>query len=78
MYKENLNAIATRALLDDEFEAAILNGHRREKLREFDLSENQIEELMAIRASDLDEFIHHLVKLMSRSRWPAMFETVGA
>jgi hypothetical protein len=31
MYKENLNAIATRALLDDEFEAAILNGHRREK-----------------------------------------------
>ena len=59
-----LNAIATRALLDDEFQAAILNGHRRQRLSEFSLSKDEIEAVMSIQANDVDQFIRNLGKLM--------------
>ena len=64
MLKTNINAIAAQALLDNKFEAAILNGKRKEKLDEFNLSEKQIKAVMAIEADDLDQFIRSLGKLI--------------
>ncbi|MDH3942843.1 MAG: hypothetical protein OEV06_01950 [Anaerolineae bacterium] len=67
MFKVRLNAIAAKALLDHDFQAAILNGRRMEKLGEFNLDPNQIEAVMAIEATDVDQFIRNLGKLMQRS-----------
>ena len=60
-----LNAIATRALLDNQFQAAILNGRRRERLSDFDLSEEEIEAVMSIEAPNVDLFIRRLGHLMT-------------
>lgn len=64
MFKTEINAIATRALLDGKFEAAILNGQRKKKLGEFDLDDNQVDTVLAIDASNLDQFIHKLGDLI--------------
>lgn len=64
MFKTYINAIATRALVDNDFEAAILNGHRREKLHEFGLDSKQIKAVMDIKAANLDQFIRSLDKLI--------------
>lgn len=64
MFKTQINAIATRTLLDSEFKAAILNGQRKEKLREFDLNPKQIAKVLALDAADLDQFIHQLGDLI--------------
>lgn len=64
MLKTSINAIAAQALIDNKFEAAILNGQRKEKLHEFNLSEKQFEAVMAIKADNLDQFIRSLGKLI--------------
>ena len=64
MFKTQINAIATRALLDSEFEAAIMNGKRREKLKEFDLNDKQVATVLAIEATDLYQFIYQLGDLI--------------
>ena len=64
MFKTQINAIATRALLDSEFKAAIMNGQRKEKLMEFDLNDKQVATVLAIDATDLDHFIHQLGNLI--------------
>ncbi|MBW8012347.1 MAG: hypothetical protein FVQ83_14125 [Chloroflexi bacterium] len=64
MFKTKINAIATRALLDSEFKAAIMNGQRKEKLKEFDLNDKQVATVLAIDATDLDQFIHQLGDLI--------------
>ena len=66
MFKTNINAIAAKALLDNEFKAAILNGHRKEKLNEFSLNDSQIEAVMAIKADNLDQFIRRLGTLIQQ------------
>ncbi len=53
MTKIEVNAIATRALIDKDFEAAILNGHRRELLQEFQLPEKVFNAIMCIQGEDL-------------------------
>jgi hypothetical protein len=55
-----LNAIVTRALLDRNFQAAILNGHRRESLRSFDLNDNELKAVLAVEAKNLDQFIRKI------------------
>lgn len=69
MSKLKLNAIATQALIDREFERAILNGHRKERLQEFDLTQEEIDVLMSIDAHTLDQFIHRLRSLMVNPAW---------
>lgn len=69
MSKLKLNAIATQALIDREFERAILNGHRKERLQEFDLTREEIDALMSIDAHTLDQFIHRLRNLMVNPAW---------
>ena len=67
MLKTQLNAIATRALLEKDFSAAILNGQRKEKIVEFDLDEKEINAVLKIEAVDLDQFIRKLGKLISNA-----------
>jgi hypothetical protein len=57
MSKLHLNAIVTQALLDGEFEKAILNGQRKARLAGFDLTENEREAVLAIKSPNLDQFI---------------------
>ena len=62
--KLELNAIATRALIDKDFEAAILNGHRKEKLQEFHLPESVHNNIMQIKGENLKQFIFQLNTLV--------------
>lgn len=55
-----LNALLTRALLDDQFSKDILNGKRKERIGEFELSSLEKQAILSINADDLDEFIHEL------------------
>lgn len=66
MFKTNINAIATRALVDNDFQAAILNGHRKDKLHEFGLDSKQTKAVMDIKAANLDQFIRSLNKLIQQ------------
>jgi hypothetical protein len=64
MSKIKLNAIATQALLDNEFKAAILNGRRAEKLSAFELNDAEVAAVMSIEAINIDQFIRRLGYLM--------------
>jgi hypothetical protein len=65
MTKVAVNAIATRALVDKDFEAAILNGHRQELLQEFQLPEKVFNAIMCIKGDDLQNFIFQLNDLVT-------------
>ena len=64
MSKIKLNAIATQALLDNDFQAAILNGRHQEKLSAFQMNDEEAHAVMAIDAMDIDQFIRRLGNLM--------------
>jgi hypothetical protein len=66
MTKSELNAIATTALLDKEFKAAILNGKRREKLSQFSLPDDVVVDVMAIDANNLHQFIYQLNEIVKK------------
>jgi len=68
MSKLALNAIATRALLDNEFRAAILNGHRKERISDFNLSVEDFNAVMSIEAADVGQFVRRLGRYMQTSR----------
>ena len=68
MSKLQLNAIATRAMLDNEFRVEVLNGKRKQRLSEFDLTKDEFDAVMAIDAHDLDQFIVNLRNLMHSSQ----------
>lgn len=64
MSKLKLNAIATQALLDNEFKAALLTGQVKDHLRAFELNDEEVAAVMSIQAMDLDQFIRHLSGLI--------------
>jgi hypothetical protein len=66
MTKSELNAIATTALLDQEFKAAILNGKRREKLAEFSLPDDVLVDVLSIDANNIRQFIYQLNEIAKR------------
>jgi len=64
--KNQLNAIVTRALIDEDFKAGILNGTRRQKLEEYPLPDTIQRAVLEIKADDLNHFIfkmHELLRL---------------
>ena len=67
MSKLKLNAIATQALLDNEFKTAVLNGHLQDRLSAFQLNDEEVQAVMSIQAMDLDQFIRHLSGLIQPS-----------
>lgn len=62
--KNQLNAIVTRALIDEEFKAGILNGSRQQKLEEYPLPEPIQQAVLDIKADDINHFIFKLHELM--------------
>lgn len=64
MSKLKLNAIATQALLDKNFEAALLSGHGQEKLGAFQLNDEEMRAVSSIQARNLDQFMHGLGSLI--------------
>lgn len=62
--KTQINAIATRALVDEEFKAGILNGTRSKKLQEYPLPETFHRAVLAIKADDLNQFIFKLHEII--------------
>lgn len=66
-----LNAIVMKALVDRDFQTAILNGRRRECLTNFGLSDDEIKAVLAVRANNLDQFIKQINALLSFSEVPA-------
>ena len=64
-----INALVTRALLDDRFQADILNGHRRERLNEFKLTSQERDGLIGITASNVDEFIRAVDDQLQEQDW---------
>ena len=65
MSKIKLNAIATQALMDSDFQTAILDGRYQEKLSAFHLNEEEARAVMSIQAIDVDQFIRRLSGLMN-------------
>ncbi len=64
MSKIKLNAIAAQALLDNDFQAAILDGHYQEKLGSFQLNAEETAAVMSINALNIDQFIRSLGSIM--------------
>jgi hypothetical protein len=58
--KSHLNAIATRALIDEDFKAGVLNGSRSKKIEEYPLPQLIQEEIMKIPAKNVGQFIQGL------------------
>ena len=67
MTSMKLNAMVTKALTDSHFCADILNGHRRERIQEYDLADNVEQAVMGIQAKNLDQFIRSLETWMTAS-----------
>lgn len=63
--KFHLNAIATRALIDEEFKSGILNGTRAKKLEEYPLPKTLQNAVLDIKANDLTQFIFKLHEIMA-------------
>jgi hypothetical protein len=66
MTKLELNAIATRAIIDERFTAGILNGHRNDFLKDFTLPEDIHKDVMAIKAQNLMQFIQQINEIAKR------------
>lgn len=68
MSKIKLNAIAAQALLDNDFQAAILNGRYQEKLGSFGLNEEETAAVLSINAINVDQFIRSLGNLVQSAQ----------
>ena len=64
MSKIKLNAIAAQALLDHDFQAAIMNGRYQEKLDSFQLNEEETAAVMSINALNVDQFVRSLGSIL--------------
>ncbi len=68
-----LQIMVGRAVISDEYCAAILNGHKAELIRELDLDPAESAQVLAIRANTLAEFATEVdrivqAQLMAASR----------
>jgi hypothetical protein len=60
MSSYQINAIITQALVDQDFQKAILNGQRRERLQDFNLSPELVDAIMSFRGDSIHHFIFQL------------------
>jgi hypothetical protein len=72
-----INAIVTRTLLDPTFKNAILNGHRRQKLLEFELTEELVNAIMQIEGKDIHHFVFQLNNLLLWQKAPDYYNLLG-
>ncbi len=68
MPAQAVQAIIGNALIDDDFCKALLNGSRGRVLQSFDLSGEEVEAIMAIRADSLEQFAGELHQWLLHSQ----------
>ena len=68
MSKLQLNAIITRALVDEEFRAGILNGKRKALLSAYPLPTEVMHKVLVIRANDMDGFVGGVMVIMNEAK----------
>lgn len=68
MPNRSFQAIVGTALTDTAFRKDLLNGSRRRVLQSFDLTYEEIEAIMAIRATSLAEFAGAMHRLLVQSQ----------
>jgi hypothetical protein len=73
-----INAIATRALVDVDFKQAILNGQRRQRLQEFQLPVEVVDAIMKIQGNDIHQFIFQLNNLAATKKIPTFRDSTKA
>jgi hypothetical protein len=64
----SFQAVVGTALTDSVFRKDLLNGSRRRVLQPFDLTGEEVEAIMAIRAESLDEFAGALHTMLMQSQ----------
>jgi len=64
--RTQINAIATRSLLDEDFKAEILTGTRSKRLQEYPLPATVHQAVMDINAENLNQFILKLHQIITR------------
>jgi hypothetical protein len=64
MSKLTLNAMITKAMLDEAFQADILNGKRQECIEKFELSDEEKKALLVIDADNLEQFVSQVERWM--------------
>lgn len=62
--RTQINAIATRSLIDEKFKTGILNGTRSKTLKDYPLPEKVHQAIMEIKAENLNQFILKLHQLI--------------
>ena len=70
MCKLTLNAVVTKALVDERFREALLTGRSEAALREFPLGEEERRALASIHAEDLQGFVTQVHRLMGEEPSP--------
>jgi hypothetical protein len=68
MPARSFQAVVGTALTDNTFRKDLLNGSRRRVLQSFDLTGEEVEAIMGIRADSLDEFAGALHTLLLQSQ----------
>jgi len=75
---EELQAVIGRALVEPGFCRDLLNGHRRERLSEFELSREEWEAAAAVEAGDLATFAREIDRWISARPGSRSSAAVGA
>lgn len=57
---ESLQAVVATAVIDSEFQRALLNGSRRRVVSDFGLTSEEMNAIMSIRAATLEQFAGQL------------------
>jgi hypothetical protein len=65
---ESLQAVVGTAVIDLSFRKALLNGSRRRVIATFDLTHEEIDAVMGIRADSLEQFAGELDQWISRAQ----------
>jgi hypothetical protein len=60
MSVRQLNILVGKAVINREFRHALLNGQRREKVADFELTDEERDAVLAIRAETVQEFAQAL------------------
>ena len=65
---ESLQVVVGTAVIDPEFRHALLNGARRRVIQSFNLTHEETDAVMAIRAESLEQFAGQLDQWISQAQ----------
>lgn len=68
MRHESLQAVIGTAVIDTEFRKALLNGSRQRVIQRFDLSREEFDAVMRVRADSLEQFAGQLDQWIRRAQ----------